>query len=138
LSISINCTHLLQDNRINLILQKNRGGLITPASDAITICQMTELLYRRLKCDILKFSQHNFAQNIAIAVFSRLIDKHLFKELDSHTFDSEENYTTILIKTILLCFIRIRNFHKVKQINYEMIGKNKRKLLTRLAIFQNV
>lgn len=128
----------LQDNRINLILQKNRGGLITPASDVITICQMTELLYRRLKCDILKFSQHNFAQNVAVAVFSRLIDKRLFKELDSHIFDSEENHITILIKTISLCFIRIRNFHEVKQINVEMIGKNKRKVLTRLAIFQNV
>lgn len=128
----------IQDNRINLIVQKNRGGLITPASDVITICQMTELLYRRLKCDILQFSQHNFAQNIAIAVFSRLIDKHLFKNLDFHTFDSEENHITILIKTISLCFIRIRNFHEVKQINHEMIGKNKRKVLTRLAIFQNV
>lgn len=128
----------LQDNRINLILQKNRGGLITPANDVITICQMTELLYRRLKCDILKFSQHNFAQNVAVAVFSRLIDKRLFKELDSHIFDSEENHITILIKTISLCFIRIRNFHEVKQINVEMIGKNKRKVLTRLAIFQNV
>jgi len=101
----------LQDNRINLILQKNHRGLITPASDVITICQMTELLYRRLKCDILKFSEHNFAQNVAIAVFSRLIDKHLFKKLDFHTFDSEENHIIILIKTISLCFIRIRNFH---------------------------
>jgi len=36
----------LQDNCINLILQKNCGGLITPASDVITIRQMTELLYR--------------------------------------------------------------------------------------------
>jgi len=128
----------IQDNRINLIIQKNRGGLITPASDVITICQMTELLYRRLKCDILKFRQHNFAQNIAIAVFSRLINKHLFKDLDFHTFDSEANHFTTLIKTISLCFIRIRNFHEVKQINHEMIGKNKRKVLTRLAIFQNV
>lgn len=94
----------LQDNRINLILQKNRGGLITPASDVINICQKTELLYRRLKCDILKFSQHNFAQNIAIAVFSRLIDKRLFKELDSHIFDSEENHTTIFNKNNITVF----------------------------------
>jgi len=46
-----------------------------------------------------------------------------------YTFDSEENNIMILIKTISLCFIRIRHFHEVKQIYYEMIGKNKRKVL---------
>lgn len=121
-----------------LIIQKSRGGLIIPASDVITVCHMTELLYRQVLNDISEIGEHNFSQNLALSVFSRLSQKKLFNQLYSHSYDSEKNHITILIKTISLCFIRIRNFHESKIINSNMIGKNKRKLLTRLAILQNV
>jgi len=121
-----------------LIIQKSRGGLIIPASDVITICHMTELLYRQVLNDIAEIGEHDFSQNLALSVFSRLSQKNLFNQLNTHSFDSEKNHIPILIKTISLCFIRIRNFHETKKININMIGKNKRKLLTRLAILQNV
>jgi len=103
-----------------------------------TVCHMTELLYRRVLNDISEISENDFSQNLALSVFSRLCQKNLFNQLYYHSFDSEENHIQILIKTISLCFIRIRNFHETKKINANMIGKNKRKILTRLAILQNV
>lgn len=121
-----------------LIIQKSRGGLIIPASDVITICHTTELLYRQVLNDIAEMGEHDFSQNLALSVFSRLSQNNLFNQLYTHSFDSEKNHISILIKTISLCFIRIRNFHETKKINTNMIGKNKRKLLTRLAILQNV
>jgi len=124
----------LNENRVLLIIQKSRGGLIIPADDVITVCHMTELLYRRVLNDISEISENDFSQNLALSVFSRLCQKNLF----NHSSDSEENHIQILIKTISLCFIRIRNFHETKKINTNMIGKNKRKILTRLAILQNV
>lgn len=127
----------LKDNRIKLILQKTHGGLIIPATDVITICRTIELLYRRAH-DITQINESNLAQNIAISVFSRVVKLGLFPALNNHNYDSDYNHTTQLIKTIALCYFRIRIFHETKKINEDIIGKNKRKTLTRLAIFQNV
>jgi len=126
----------LHDNRIKLILQKTRGGLIIPAPDVITVCRTTELLYKRAIHDIAEMNKFDFAQNLAASVFGRLVTHRLFSSLDNHNFDSEFNHTTQLIKSISLYYIR--TFHETKKINKDMIGKNKRKVLSRLAIFQNV
>lgn len=128
----------LHDNRIKLILQKTRGGLIIPAPDVITVCRRTELLYKRAIHDIAEMNEFDFAQNLAASVFGQLVTHRLFPSLNNHNFDSEFNHTIQLIKTISLCYIRIRTFHETKKINKDMIGKNKRKVLSRLAIFQNV
>lgn len=88
---------------------------------------MTELSNRQVIHEISTCNQNDFAQNLAIAVFSRLFHKQLSNKLDYDTFDSEENHITKLIKTIVLCFVKIRNFYEIKNINYDMIRKNKRK-----------
>jgi len=128
----------INENRMLLIIQKSRGGLVIPANDVLTVCHMTEFLYRQVLNDISEIGENDFSQNLALSVFSCLSQKNLFNQLYSHSFDSEDNHIPILIKTISLCFIRIRNFHETKKINLNMIGKNKRKLLTRLFILQNV
>lgn len=128
----------INENRVLLIIQKSRGGLVIPANDVITVCHKTELIYRQVLNDISEIGENDFSQNLALSVFSRLSHKNVFYQLYSHSFDSEDNHITILIKTISLCFIRIRNFHETKKINLNMMSKNKRKLLTRLAILQNI
>jgi hypothetical protein len=128
----------MEDNRLRLISQKNRGGLISPSKDVISICNTTELLYRRTMDEFFEIDYQDFAQNLATAVFGRLSNSLFFPNLDSHIFDSNDNHKTLLIKTISLCYLRIRSFHETKKINNNMIGTNKRKVLTRLAILQNV
>lgn len=52
----------LLENRVLLIIQKSQGGLIIPASDVITVCNVTELLYRRVLDDISELGENDFSQ----------------------------------------------------------------------------
>lgn len=77
--LTVNDTESLKSSKFALLKAKNRGGLIFPSLDLITVCLETEKLlqkYRIRSSDSLP-KHEGFAEKIAIAVLKSFSDKQI-------------------------------------------------------------
>lgn len=127
-------------NTNNFVYAVNRGGLIQPTQDVITIC---------IKCE--RIIRHNLhiSSNTMISkkldetyltnnVLQSLFDTNLFESLREHTYDQTpmENHILHLMRAIVQKYIKIRLHHIA--LNSIDKSKNKRHLFHKLVLFQGM
>lgn len=126
----------------SLIDVKNRGALITPSSDVITICLVAEKNFRRT---ILPSQAQNMISNVQChrlvqTTLEHLVGKDLFTSLLSHMFDQDpfNNHVVLLMKAVIEKYMQVRYYYAGRK--YTLALKNKlscrsRQTLTKLVLF---
>lgn len=96
---------------------RNRGGLIYPSDDVITICFQTEKVLR-------SFNYKNKSVNalfVQSKVFSYfLYNTNIFSSLNIHSKESYSplsDHVTLIIKSISTIYIKIKINHSLKALN---------------------
>lgn len=130
----------VDDMYFKLLNQKNRGGLMRPSTDVIDICVLVEKRLRHI------FSTHNnqvpkekkFFDVFVNKMFSEVLEnKKIFSVIDEHIFDHTfmENPKTKLIKSIIICYAKIRLYSFVKRQTETIKGELIRKKLSKIILF---
>ena len=120
---------------------KNRGGLIRASESVIKVCLEAEKCFQKIKIVLDDKLPNDVAINdvIAVTVLRNLQMNNIFSDLDSHILDGSvtDNHVASLIKTIALCYCKVRLHHMAREANAKNNGKKVRKTLSRLVIFKN-
>lgn len=111
---------------------KNQGGLIYPQQNIYRICKITE---QEIRCSNMK-SKNFFAQLIN-KVFRSVLNSHIFCNINHSLTDINNDHKSLLIKSIVDYYIKIRCFHLAKQANLSNTDTFVRKKLTKLIHYKN-
>ena len=144
-------THVIQALRENcyeegdsLLKMKDRGGLVKPSTSVVIVCEQTEKCFQKIKSALDgKLPHESYIDNtIGNEVLRALMEvsmNKVFNTLNGHILEGSvtDNHIITLIKTISLCYSKIRLHHLAKELNASGGGKNVRKQLTRLVLFKN-
>jgi hypothetical protein len=115
-----------------LITRKDRGGLIKPSSDMISICKTAEIIFR----------SHNICSGNIVLKLIYLTKKQLdintlFPSLNDHILDQDplNNHLLQMLNLILKYYFSIKLFHKNMQIN--QVKDRIRHKYSKLILFKN-
>lgn len=136
-----NCLIVLDDvdetykDQINtaFLVRKNRGGLELGSKDLVEICKIAEKSFCFHKSNL--FQKHSFEKIVLHSM--RHISTDIFKNMNDHIINQcpLDNHRTILIKSILFEYLKIR-FHRTASIATEKLRANyKRNVNTKLTHF---
>ncbi|XP_077489627.1 uncharacterized protein LOC144100611 [Amblyomma americanum] len=128
---------LHSDELAPLIMQKSRGGLISPSQDVVGLCEAVEKGLRRLQAeyDTIKMVTVR-SKHLILEVLGTCTEKNWFQKLEDHILDLD-NHIYILCKKIAEEYIKVRIHHMTKERNRELIKKKVRPLLSRVIIFNH-
>ena len=119
----------------------DKGGLIKPSESVVIVCKETEKCFQKVDAVLGGKLPHErqIDHAIGMAVLANVDSKKLFNSLNEHNFEGSvtDNHTITLIKTIALCYSKIRLHHLAKENNARASGKKVRKELTRLVLFKH-
>lgn len=124
-----------------LLKKKNRGGLVKPSDDVITVCKAAERCVQRLlhSTNSALPQSTGIASALSSAVLHDVGSRQMFMQLTDHMLDCppDHNHVFILIKCIAACYIKIRMHHLAKRFNEKMTGPTLRKQLTKLILHRH-
>jgi hypothetical protein len=108
------------DRVTNLINTKDQGGLIQPSDSVIKVCSVAEQCIQHVeKTKGIPRTSGNIVNALCSTVFKVVGESYpwCFKELDTHTLDFSvlNNHKHELIKTIAICYIKLRLHHMAKR-----------------------
>lgn len=106
-------------NSLNFITFKNKGGLVFPSEDVLSICKLCESGFRRFVSARKSDNLVNLLKVIAplkSEILSHVLDKQLFKSLHSRQFDNEplDNHLVHISKAIIDHYLITRFSHFCK------------------------
>eukprot|EP00794_Sanderia_malayensis_P021103 gene21103-23164_t len=120
---------------------KDRGGLFKPTQSVVKVCEKTEKCFNRMlaSTDGRLPRCTGIPDAIATSVLGSLNLSSVFRELDSHVFDSavDDNHVFSLIKTLAKCYCKVRLYHLGKETTQKLSGPKIRKKLTKLVLFKH-
>lgn len=126
-------------NDFNLLVQKDRGGLITPSADVITVCKTAEFCIRSAvnPAQKLMIGSHVSA-TLVNAVLMQLIGTGVFNCLASHGLDTVPlgNHQVELMKSVAEQYVYIRLYHQCKVLTRLSQGANCRSVCSKTVIFK--
>lgn len=129
-----------EDGHALLLLRKNRGGLLKPSNDVVTVCKLCERCFRSMV--MLNGSKPSGCINIklklTLEVLSHLISSDVFHCLQEHILESEpvNNHRVRLMKQICELYITVRLHHVGKAFTQQLQGDKVRSMLTKTVIFK--
>lgn len=126
-------------NNNNLISIKNKGGLIQPAKDVITICIKCEKIIRHaLHVNNNALSNKLFDIYLTNNILKSFLDVNLFEILKEHSHDQSplENHIIHLMRAIVQKYVKVR----LHYIALNSIDKHtsKRHLLNKIVLFKGM
>jgi hypothetical protein len=82
---------------------------------------------------------NNLVLGISLTVLSEVGQKSIFRDLAEHMFDTtpDNNHVFNLMKTISMCYIKIRMHALAKKFTEKLTGPKIRKRLSKLVLFQH-
>jgi hypothetical protein len=103
----------------NLIKTKDQGGLIQPSRSVIKVCAAAEQCLQHVqKTKGIPRTSVNLVTALCSTVLKVVCESYpwCFQELDKHALDFSvlNNHKHELIKTIAICFIKLRLYHMAK------------------------
>ena len=120
---------------------KDRGNLYKPSQSVITVCKETEKCFQRMLAATDGKLPHckGIVGAITTSVLGSINVSSLFTELDDHMYDStvDDNHVHGLIKEIISCYCKVRLYHLGKETTAKLSGKNIRKKLNKLVLFNH-
>lgn len=106
-----------EDEQYNFTKVKDKGGLIYPSNDVITICKRMEVT---IKARVLTGNQVTVPKDIKNILFAKalphFIGMNLFKDINIHQYDQSplNNHLTLLIKAVMEKYTNIRLYYLTK------------------------
>lgn len=125
-------TYMDQMNTAFLV-RKNRGGLEIGSKDLVEICRIAEKSFCFHKSNL--FQKNSFEKIVLYSM--RQVSTDTFKNMNDHIINQcpFDNHRTILIKSILFEYLKIR-FHRTASITTQKLRENyKRNVNTKLIHF---
>ena len=122
-----------------LLEKKNRGGLITPSLDVITICKASEVIFRRNMGPGKKPpSSMNIDNILVLQSLAELVGMDVFSNLLDHDLESEilNNHRFLLMKQVSSQYLLIRLYHQGKEFTRSLQGENVRSILSKTVLFK--
>eukprot|EP00794_Sanderia_malayensis_P001534 gene1534-1697_t len=143
--LCVNCCKALGSTqnpvKSTFLALKDRGGLFKPTQSFVKVCEETEKCFNRT---LASTDGHlprctGIPDAIATSVLGSLNLSSVFRELDSHVFDSavDDNHVFSLIKTLAKCYCKVRLYHLGKEATQKLSGPKIRKKLTKLVLFKH-
>ncbi|XP_052128257.1 uncharacterized protein LOC127750492 [Frankliniella occidentalis] len=132
------CNAALYGNSTNsdLLKIKNKGGLVFASRDVVSICKLTEQIFRG-------YTTKKVALRKAIPVYinkiKARITSSIFSTLDKdHDYcnDALDTHRSLLMSSIIDKYLVIRICHDIKRLNESVIKKNIRHTMTKTVVFQ--
>ena len=123
----------------SLIVRKNRGGLITPSRDVITICKVSESVFRRnTGQDQRPPNQINVQHKLVNSILLDLVGEDIFSCLVDHSMDTEilKNHRVLLIKKIAYQYLTVRLHHQGRVFTRHCQGESVRSALCKTVHFK--
>jgi len=116
-----------------LLDRKNRGGLIKPSNDVISLCKIAEKVIRSYQ----GICQNNVVNKMTLIAMTRISIERYFQNLSFHILDQESinNHLLQLIKLIFNFYITIRLHHINSSTNE--IDVKIRSYYTKLILFKH-
>lgn len=95
-----------------LMLCKDRGGLIYPSFDVIKICNAVENVIQ-----IIDVQDEKKYEKLCVQTMRLINLSVLFNNLTCPSDEEDNNHVYSLVKIIILCYGKIKFHHRVKNIN---------------------
>lgn len=130
---------------LQLFDYKQRGPLVTPSKDVTMICSETENVITFLitkKTPIALMNDPSINERVVTMVMRRLQHIKMFEVLKDHQLESAsavsmfDDHLLKLMRTIILCYTKIKLFHCIRLIN-DNNSQRVRQKLSRISIFMN-
>lgn len=121
------------DQNTSFLLRKNRGGLELGSKDLVEICRIAEQSFTLFKTRI--FEKNSFIKIILYSM--RQMPSNIFKNMNDHILNQcpFDNHRTVLIKSILYEYLKIRFYHSASIATEKLRENYKRSLNTKLTHF---
>lgn len=123
----------------SLIAAKNRGGLVYPSNDVVTICIQVERYIRRFlnTCGVSKINK-SVILGIKSHVLKYCLDKSIFSQLFKHSlnFDFNDNHLYHLINLVVETYFKVRIHHTCKLKASKEVGISTRHKNNKLTLFK--
>jgi len=139
----VNCTDdTEQDQPVcgSLLLRKNRGGLVTPSADVVSVCKLCERTFKAVLASNKNRppSRTLLRQSLVNEVMAQLIMSDLFTSLNEHSMESDplNDHRVRLIKLICNQYLTIRFYHAGKVFTHSLQGDRVRSVLNKTVIFK--
>lgn len=132
-----NCDNVLHST---FLRRKNNGGLTTPSPSVVKICVLCEKFFRQLQAlNGGKPPKGDVKLIVQVMVLKRLQEVNVFMELNEHAIDNlfPENHVLLLVKAIVLTYMRIRLHHVASSFNFTLHKEFLRQHLNKSVLFLN-
>ncbi len=113
-----------------LTVIKNQGGLTHPQQNIYKICKIAE---QEIRCANIK--DKNFFIRLSAKILRSVCNSHIFCNVKHSNGSIDNDHKTLLIKSVIDYYIKIRCFHLAKEQN--VVDVFVRKKLTKLVHFKN-
>ena len=116
---------------------KNRGGLLTPSDDVVTISRYCEVVFRNVMCNGNIPQEKNLLRQLVYNVFKMCVNRNVFHSLGHHFLDQEpeNNHFLWLLEAISRKYFNIRLHHYSKIVNEKIHLSRVRQKFTKLILF---
>lgn len=125
-----------QNENYLFIKQKDKGGLIYPANDVITICKRMEFIIKNeiLNGNKIIMTTKNIKQKLTSMALPYFIGVKLFSDIEYHQYEQSplNNHVTLLIKAVMEKYINIRLHYITKNATQKL---SKRQVLNKYLLF---
>ena len=124
----------MQGNDFLLLRLKQKGGLVVPSCDTITVVATTERHLRDI-CN-LRTSPQQMLLQLQYAVLQDVELKAFSVEHAKETSVAIDNHAFLLIKIIVKVFFNLRLHHMTKPFNAKQKGKSMRHTSNKVVLFK--
>jgi len=124
---------------VDLLMRKDRGGLIFPASNVVAVCKITEMHIRQNTGPNQKpLRGRGINAKIVNSVLAFFVGSAVFDGLSEHDLGNESlsSHRVMLIKLIANEYTLIRLFHQCKTVTRLVQGQSCRSVLGKAVLFK--
>lgn len=126
----------LEDKHLRFIKLKDKGGLVFPSNDVITICKRMEVIIKSsiISDDKVKISSTSIQQQLLTKSLKHFIGMNLFKNINFHQFDQSpmNNHLVMLTKAVMQRYMNVRLHYLTKNATQKI---SKRQVLSKYLHF---
>jgi len=122
-----------------LLMQKNREGLITPTQDIITVCKTAESCIRSAISPVQKMTiGHDVSATLVNNVMMKLIGTKVFNCLSNHGLSTLPmgNHQVELMRAVIKQYVFIRSYHQCKIVTRLNQGESCRSVCSKTVLFK--
>jgi DNA transposase THAP9 len=131
----------LPDDKTGPFLElRDKGGLLKPSADVVSVVHTTEKLFRMMTaCDKPGHQVSHIGRKLETEVMSAIDLSRIFVSVHrADTLNGIDDHITSLVRSIVRFYLDLRKFHLLKNWNIAVAGANVRQCMTKTVLFKNL